>query len=181
MARVIKQFLIFLTGVLMTIISKGYKLSISTCVMALVCAVSAAAIAGEGGPPPMQFSGPPEAGGERFSPMLRGIALSEAQRDKLFELAYAQMPVVRKKMKALGASEAELHELLTSPNYSEAKVKVLVDTISRMQADLMLLRIKADREAFEMLTPQQRQQFVERPVPPRPHSLGQDARQPPKD
>ena len=59
--------------------------------------------AGHGGPGMM--------GGEMLPPHLRGLNLTEAQRDKIFEIMHAQAPVMRDKAKALRKAETDLHAL----------------------------------------------------------------------
>jgi protein CpxP len=93
--------------------------------------------------------------GMRF---LHGIKLTEAQRDKIFALRYAQMPAMREKMKAIHKAHEELRGLATSPQYDEGRAKAAVDAAARAKADLTLMRIRSTHEVYALLTPEQRAQ-----------------------
>lgn len=99
--------------------------------------------------------------GERMPPYLRGLNLSEAQRDKVFAILHTQAPAMRDKAKAVQRAEADLHELAMSPDYSEAKARALADASARAMAEMMLARLATDRQVLAVLTPEQRQQALE--------------------
>lgn len=101
-------------------------------------------------------------GGEMPMPHLQGLKLSEAQRDKLFDIMHAQAPVMREKMKALHKAEEELRALATASDFSDAKAISLSDAATRAQADMTLLRVRTERQVFEMLTAEQRKLMLER-------------------
>ncbi len=69
------------------------------------------------------MSGPGMQGMDHMPRFLHGLNLSDAQRDKIFELMHAQMPAMREKAKGLHKANMELRQLEMSPDYSEAKVK----------------------------------------------------------
>ena len=87
--------------------------------------------------------------------------LTEAQRDKVFELMHAQAPVLREKMKAVQRAEADLRGLTMSPDYSEAKARSLADVSGKAMAEMMLARMATDRQVLGVLTPEQRKQVAE--------------------
>ncbi len=93
--------------------------------------------------------------GMRF---LHGIKLTEAQRDKIFAIRYAQIPAMREKMKAMHKAHEELRGLATSPQYDEGRAKAAVDAAARAKADLTLMRIRSTHEVYALLTPEQRAQ-----------------------
>jgi Spy/CpxP family protein refolding chaperone len=100
--------------------------------------------------------------GSPVPPFLRGIELTEAQQDKIFEIMHNLAPQMREKAKAAHKARKELHELATSQNYDESKAKSLADTLARSQADMMLMHIRADRQILALLTAEQRKQVDER-------------------
>ncbi len=125
---------------------------------------------GEVQPMPGQAIGPgrgPGGLGEMLPSFLRGVELSEAQRDRLFELVYAQVPSMRQRTKGLQKAEAELRALVQSADYSEAKARALVDGIVRTQGELQLARVRLEHQAYEVLTTEQRRQLADRPPPPK--------------
>lgn len=102
-----------------------------------------------------------ERGGEMLPHYLRGLNLTEAQRDKVFEVMHAQAPLTREKAKAHQAAEEALRKLAAGPDYNEAKARGLADTLGKSVAEMALVRAKADRQIFDILTPEQRQQLAE--------------------
>ncbi len=96
---------------------------------------------------------------------LRGLNLTETQRDKVFEIMHAQEPAMRDKAKALHKSQEDLRALGASPDYSDARARVLADASAKSMADMALLRVKTDRQIYELLTPEQRKQMAEMKPP----------------
>jgi Spy/CpxP family protein refolding chaperone len=119
-------------------------------------------------------------GGEMVPPHLRRLNLTEAQQDKVFEIMHAQAPVMRGKAKALRKVEGDLRALTAAPDYSEAKARALADSAAKAMSEMTLARAKADRQVFEVLTPEQRKQLAEKKVAG--DSLGRmnEARVPPR-
>lgn len=90
---------------------------------------------------------------------LRGIDLSEAQKDKLFELKYAEVPKMRAQMKARHQLKKELMQL--SDNYSENKAKSIADQLATIERDSILARVNHRQQVLSILTPEQRKQIAE--------------------
>lgn len=101
-------------------------------------------------------------GGGYSGHMLRGLDLSEEQRDKLFELRHAQAPKMRELGKTLRSSQRELRQLSMSDSFDEAKAKQLADTASQAGAGMALLRAQLRNETFKVLTPEQREKLAKR-------------------
>lgn len=121
-------------------------------------------------------------GGGMMPPHLRGLDLTEGQRDKIFEIIHAQAPAMREKGKAMFKAQADLRALAAAPDYSEAKAGALADAAAKAMADMTLARAKAERQVFEVLTPEQRKQLAEmKPadMPRRGRGMGGDGRMPP--
>ena len=118
--------------------------------------------------------------GEMMMPMhLKGLNLSEAQRDKIFEIMHGQAPAMREKAKALHQAEADLHNLARSPDYSDAKAAALADTAAKALADMQLNRLRTEHQVYELLTPEQRQQVANwKPRRPGPRQAPADATPP---
>lgn len=100
-------------------------------------------------------------GGGMMPPHLRGLNLTEAQRDKVFEIMHAQAPAMREKGKAMFKAQADLRALTASPDYSEAKARSLADAAAKTMADMTLARAQAERQVYDVLTPEQRKQLAE--------------------
>jgi Spy/CpxP family protein refolding chaperone len=109
---------------------------------------------GKGGGPAMMGSGTFRA--------LRGLDLTEAQRDKIFDLSYKQMPTLRDKVKELRTAREELRTLSRTDAYDEAKVKALTEQAAGTMAELAQLHARTEHEIYSLLTPEQRKDLSER-------------------
>lgn len=115
-----------------------------------------AACDGPGGRPPAA---------EMLPPYLRGIALTEVQHDKLFELLHAQAPAMRERANAVRKAEGELQSLAFAADFSEARAKSAAEAAGRAQGELAAARLRVDRQVAELLTLEQRRQLQERRWP----------------
>lgn len=101
------------------------------------------------------FAGPEDA---IFAPTaLRGLALTEAQSDRVFAILHAQAPLVREKARAARRAHEELRAMGASAQFDAAKARALADTLARAQADLALLRAEGEHQIFAVLTAEQRE------------------------
>ena len=133
----------------------------------------------QAGPMPAHFAPPP--GGpmaDGVPPFLRGIELTEAQRDKIFALTHAQAPAVREQFKTLDKAQRELHALAFGA-YDETKARALADAVGRAQAELTFARARTDAQILQLLTPAQRKQLDEHPVGHPGHDRGEGSDQGP--
>jgi len=105
--------------------------------------------------------GPGGFSGADFGPAMpfpREIQLSEAQKDKLFDLFLNQARVMRDKGKALQKADADLR---AAAGGDEGRLRSLVDARAKAWAEVTLLRLRGERQALEVLTPEQRRQVEE--------------------
>jgi periplasmic protein CpxP/Spy len=149
-----------------------FKRILAAAVLALAAPLTVSAAPGpQGECPGMDVHGPQGGGhgaeaGRAPLAGLRGINLSEAQRDKIFEILHAQEPAMRERAKAELKANEELRKLATAPDYNEARVRALSETIGKAAAESALARVKTDRQIAEVLTPEQRKQLAEAPRGP---------------
>jgi len=99
--------------------------------------------------------------GGKMPPYLHSLNLSEAQRDKVFEIMHGQAPAMRDKGKAVRHAEEALRALARSPDYSEAKARELSDGAAKAMAEMSLAHLKVERQVYEILTPEQRKKLAE--------------------
>lgn len=117
----------------------------------------------EGCGSPMQMMGERGMpGGEHLPPFLRDLKLSEAQRDRIFDLMQAQAPAMREQAQAMRKSQMELRQLGMSDEYSEARAKALADANAQAMARMGQLQASASHQVYQLLTPEQRKQMEER-------------------
>ena len=93
---------------------------------------------------------------------LQGLGLSEAQRDKVFEIMHAQAPGMREQGKAMRAARAELAALSTAASLYTAQLKAASDRLARAVADMSESRVRTRNQIFQLLTPEQRKQVETR-------------------
>ncbi len=101
-------------------------------------------------------------GGRDMMRMLHGLDLTEAQRDKVFELVHANMPALREQGKVLRNNHEELRKLALSDKYDEAKVKALTEQNAQAMAQMAQTRARMGHEVYQLLTPEQRKALEER-------------------
>jgi len=104
--------------------------------------------------------------------MLRGLDLTEAQRDKIFEMRHAQAPARRAQMKAVHAARKDLRELAMAPKYDAAKAKASADAFAKAMSQMALMRVEAARKVLAVLTPEQRKKLDERRAQRKAHHHG---------
>ena len=98
-------------------------------------------------------------------PMLRGVTLTESQRDKVFMIFHAQAPTLRETVKAARRAQEDLQQLTLSAQFDQSKARSLVDSFVRSIGTIALLRAEGEHEIYALLTEEQRQQLqvIQRP------------------
>lgn len=92
---------------------------------------------------------------------LKRLDLTEAQRDRIFDIMHAQAPTMRNTAKAMHKAQGDLRALTAAPDFSEEKAKELADAAAAAMGEMALTRAKTERRVFEVLTPEQRKQLAE--------------------
>lgn len=115
-----------------------------------------------GGPGMMQGERGMFGGGHHMHRLLRGLDLTEAQRDQVFSLLHAEAPAMREKAKELRKLRMELQTLALSDTYDEAKAKSLADAGARVMADMAQQAARTGNKVYQLLTPEQRKALEEK-------------------
>ena len=110
-------------------------------------------------------AGPGMMHGERMPPFLRGLDLTQEQRDKIFDITYAQMPAMRKQGEKLEDLRRQEMELTMSASYDAAKLKQLVDAQVKLQAQQQLAMAESRHQMYQLLTDEQRKELDQRKKP----------------
>jgi protein CpxP len=95
-------------------------------------------------------------------PYLAGLTLSEEQQDKVFGILHAAAPAIREQAKALRKARAALEDLTATAQYEETRAKALAEASAKADSQLALLRARAQRDIYLLLTPVQRAQISDR-------------------
>ena len=104
-----------------------------------------------------------EMGGFGFGPRaMRGLDLSEEQRDKVFELRHAAAPKFREQGKVLREARRELRALSMSDGYDEAKAAVIGERAAKAMSEMATLHARNANAFWKLLTPEQREKLAER-------------------
>lgn len=97
---------------------------------------------------------------------LRGLNLTDAQQDKVFELHHAQAPRERERMKIAHEARQALHALAAADGWDAKRAKELAQTHAQAMADLALMHAEFAQKVRAVLTPEQRKEadarFAER-------------------
>lgn len=113
---------------------------------------------------PRGFGGPgfrPGFGGPGFGgppPFLQGIALSDAQEDKVFAILHAEKPYLRDQAKAAAKAHDALRALAGADKYDDAKAAALAQAAAAASANIELQRVRTQQKLLAVLTPEQRKQ-----------------------
>jgi periplasmic protein CpxP/Spy len=95
--------------------------------------------------------------GDHRGESFRKLNLSEAQRDKIFELRHAAEPAMRAKAKELRTVRGDLSGIATADRFDESRATALVNQSARAEAELTLMRLRLKNQIHNVLTPEQRQ------------------------
>ena len=97
-------------------------------------------------------------GGERGGSMLmlRGLDLTQEQRDQVFKIFHEQTPTIRSRMQAAREAQQALRQSALSPNFDSARARELADAAAKAHADVALMRAESMSKVFALLTPEQR-------------------------
>lgn len=108
------------------------------------------------------------AGGHGFGhgDFMRGLALTEAQKDRAFAIMHAQAPQLREQHKAIAKAHEELHALVMSGQFDEARAAGLTKALGQATAAAALLQARTHAQLIALLTPEQREQLARHRQPP---------------
>ena len=95
-------------------------------------------------------------------PFLHGLALSDSQEDKLFQLMHNQAPYLREQQRAHDKAMRALHEMRDAEKFDDAAAAKLAQAAAQAEANLALAHIRTHQKVLALLTPEQRKQLDER-------------------
>jgi protein CpxP len=100
-------------------------------------------------------------------PFMHGLALNEAQQDKVFAILHAQEPYVREQGKAFHKAQEALHAMARADKYDDAKAASLAQAAAQAMSNIALQRVRTEQKLMAVLSAEQRKQLDQR-KPPRP-------------
>lgn len=93
---------------------------------------------------------------------LRGLELTEAQRDQIFQIFHEQAPAMREQMKQIREARINLAKAAGGDRYDEAAVRAAAEAQGKAVTQLALLRAQSMQRVRAVLTPEQRAKLKER-------------------
>jgi Spy/CpxP family protein refolding chaperone len=91
--------------------------------------------------------------------MLRGLDLTQEQRDQAFKIFHEQAPAFRERAQAARAAQEALRKAAVDPNADAGRLRQLADEVGKAHADTALMRAETFRRVAALLTPEQRQKL----------------------
>jgi protein CpxP len=107
------------------------------------------------------FSPGPRDGGD-VPPYLHGIALTEAQQDKIFAILHGQVPYLREQSRAQEKADRALFELHGATKYDDAAAVKLAQAAAQADANITLAHLRTEQKVLAVLTAEQRKTLDER-------------------
>ncbi|MFK7966706.1 MAG: Spy/CpxP family protein refolding chaperone [Burkholderiaceae bacterium] len=87
--------------------------------------------------------------------MLKGLNLSEAQRDQIFEIRHANMPALREQRKEIRAARKALKALAVQGAVDQAQLQVQATALGEATAAMATLRVRSMEQVMGVLDEQQ--------------------------
>lgn len=114
--------------------------------------------------PAAQAQGMPGHGMHRGGPMmmLRGLDLTQAQRDQVFQIYHDQEPAAHEQMKQVHQARADLMKIAAADNFDEARARQAADAQAKALSALAVLHAQTVNRVRAILTPEQRARLDER-------------------
>ncbi|WP_322995267.1 Spy/CpxP family protein refolding chaperone [Castellaniella sp.] len=100
--------------------------------------------------------------GQRGDRWLRGLDLSQAQKDQIFQIRHDQEKAVYDQKQALNAAATTLRELSRTQPFDQAKAKQAAEALGQAKGQLALLQAQTMAEVHAVLTPEQQKKLTER-------------------
>ena len=94
--------------------------------------------------------------------MLRGLDLTEAQRDQVFQIFHEQAPAFHEQMKQVRQARQNLMKLAAAPSYDESQVRQAADVQAKALSALAVMHAQTVHRVRDILTPEQRARLDER-------------------
>ncbi len=100
-------------------------------------------------------------GGHMLGVMSDYLGLTEAQQAQVKQIFAAEKPILQPLMQQLHQSQLQMHQLITSGNFDEAKAREIASQEAQTRTDLMVQRAKIHAQIFNLLTPDQKTKAVD--------------------
>jgi periplasmic protein CpxP/Spy len=130
--------------------------------LALALGLTLAAPLASHAEPGFQRQGHHQGFGKHRGDFTRGLNLTDAQRDKIFELRHAAEPALRAKSKEVRAARRDVRQVAMTEKFDESRALAVSNQAARVQAEYSVMRLRLSNQIYNVLTPEQRKQAAER-------------------
>jgi Spy/CpxP family protein refolding chaperone len=112
-------------------------------------------------------------GMQRGAPMmlLRGLDLTDAQRDQVFKIFHEQAPAVHEQMKQVRQARESLMKLAAADRFDESQARQAADAQAKALSTLAVMHAQTLHRVRDILTPEQRAR-MDRKMAERRHGQG---------
>ena len=93
--------------------------------------------------------------------LFKELNLTQQQQDKIFEIKYKNIPVVRDYFKTLKNLSKKLENAKYLQNFDDKVAHEIIGEISKIQTLIHLNSFNTEKEIFNVLTPEQQQKFID--------------------
>ena len=90
---------------------------------------------------------------------LHRLDLSDAQKDKIFEIRHAQEPALREQRNQMIKAREQLQALTQAEKYNSREVQAQADASAKAMARVMVIEAETRHRIRAVLTPEQRKQL----------------------
>lgn len=94
--------------------------------------------------------------------MLRGLDLTQAQRDQVFQIFHDQEPAVHEQMKLVHQARADLMKVAAADNFDQARAQQAADAQAKALSTLAVMHAQTMNRVRAILTPDQRARLDQR-------------------
>jgi len=91
---------------------------------------------------------------------LRKLDLTEAQRDRIFQIFHDEAPATRGQMKRVHRAREALRQAALSPGFDPAQARSLADAVAKALSEMALMRAETLSRVAAVLSAQQREKLV---------------------
>jgi len=92
---------------------------------------------------------------------MRGLNLTEQQRDQIFKIHHESVPAMREQMKQVQKARMDLRQVAMADKFDEAKARQAADAQAKAMANMAVMRAQTMNRVRQVLTPEQRQKMDE--------------------
>ncbi|HZE58975.1 MAG TPA: periplasmic heavy metal sensor [Burkholderiales bacterium] len=87
---------------------------------------------------------------------MRGLDLSEAQRDQIFKIRHDSVPAMREQMKQVQKARTDLRQVAMADKFDEARARQAADAQGKALAAMAVMRAQRMNRVRQVLTAEQR-------------------------